>query len=79
MNIRTTSEQALYRLLRLFFKKSERAHSATPPFQIGPAALGFDLVFLNPIITLQSDNDNPNYIIQVGNVSGFIISIENVL
>ena len=24
-------------------------------------------------------NDNPNYIIQVGNVFGFIISIENVL
>ena len=25
------------------------------------------------------NNDNPNYIIQVGNVFGFIISIENVL
>ena len=24
-------------------------------------------------------NDNPNYIIQVGNVFGFIISIENIL
>ena len=24
-------------------------------------------------------NDNPNYIIRVGNVFGFIISIENVL
>ena len=24
-------------------------------------------------------NDNPNYIIHVGNVFGFIISIENVL
>ena len=23
-------------------------------------------------------NDNPNYIIQVGNVFGFIISIENI-
>lgn len=28
-----TSEQALYRLLRLFFKKSELTHSAAPPFQ----------------------------------------------
>ena len=27
-----------------FFQKSERAHSAAPPFQIEPAALGFDLV-----------------------------------
>ena len=40
----TTSEQALYRLLRLFLQKSERAHAAAPPFQIEPAALGFDLV-----------------------------------
>ena len=32
-----TSEQALYRLLRLFFKKSERTHSATPPF--GPVKI----------------------------------------
>ena len=40
---RTTSEQATYRLLRLF-QKSERAHCAAPPFQIEPAALGFDLV-----------------------------------
>ena len=35
--------------------------------------------FCNPIITLRPSNDNPNYIIQVGNVFGFIISIENVL
>ena len=27
------------------FYKSERAHAAAPPFQIEPAALGFDLVF----------------------------------
>ena len=40
---RTTSEQAAYRLLRLF-QKSERAHCAAPPFQIEPASLGFDLV-----------------------------------
>ena len=39
----TTSEQAAYRLLRLF-PKSERAHCAAPPFQIEPASLGFDLV-----------------------------------
>ncbi len=31
------------------------------------------------ISTLGPSNDNPNYIIQVGNVFGFIISIENVL
>ena len=27
-----------------FLQKSERAHSAAPPLQIEPAALGFDLV-----------------------------------
>ena len=27
----------------------------------------------------KTSNDNPNYIIQVGNVFGFIISIENIL
>ena len=27
---------------------------------------------------LGPSNDNPNYIIQVGNVFGFIISIENI-
>ena len=39
-----TSEQALYRLLRIFLN-SERAHAAAPPFQIEAATLGFDLVF----------------------------------
>ena len=28
---------------------------------------------------LGPSNDNPNYIIQVGSVFGFIISIENIL
>ena len=37
------------------------------------------LTSLNPIIPLRPSNDNPNYIIQVGSVFGFIISIENVL
>ena len=37
------------------------------------------LTSLNPIIPLRPSNDNPNYIIQVGNVFGFIISIENIL
>ena len=41
---RTTSEQALYRLLRLLLQKSERAHAVAPPFQIEPASLGFNLV-----------------------------------
>ena len=27
-----------------FFQESERAHVAAPPFRIGPASLGFDLV-----------------------------------
>lgn len=39
---RTTSEQAAYRLLRLF-PKAECARCAAPPFQIEPASLGFDL------------------------------------
>lgn len=42
--IRTTSEQASYRLLRLFYEKSELAHSAAPPLQIPTAPLGCDLV-----------------------------------
>ena len=33
----------------------------------------------NPIIPLRPNTDNPNYIIQMGNVFGFIISGENVL
>ena len=39
------SEQAMYRLLRHFYKKPERAHAAAPSLQIEPAALGFGLVF----------------------------------
>ena len=38
------SEQALYRLLRLFLQKSERAHAVALSFPTEPAALGFDLV-----------------------------------
>src|SRR5699024_9689787 len=41
----TMSEQAMYRLLRHFYKKPERAHAAAPSLQIEPAALGFGLVF----------------------------------
>ena len=43
------SEQALYRLLRLFLQKSERTHAAAPPFQITTAALGCDLVWANKV------------------------------
>ena len=39
--VSATAEQALYRLLRLFYK-SERAHAAAPPFPIEPVSLGFD-------------------------------------
>ena len=47
-----TSEQAAYRLLRLFYKKSERTHSAAPPFQITTAALGSRLgIFLSTIFS----------------------------
>ena len=38
--------------------------------------------FKRPLVRFQSlgpNNDNPNYIIQVGNVFGFIISIENIM
>ena len=38
--------------------------------------------FKRPLVRIQSlgpNNDNPNYIIQVGNVFGFIISIENIM
>ena len=45
----TTSEQALYRLLRLFLRKSERTHAAAHPFQITSAALACDLVWANPL------------------------------
>jgi len=50
-----TSSQALYRLRRLFYathQKSSRAHSAAPPFQIEPAALGFDLALSRGIYTV---------------------------
>lgn len=40
----TKSEQAAYRLLRLFYKKSECAHSAAPPLQPRSASLGSRLV-----------------------------------
>ena len=42
-----TSEQALYRLLRLTFNKykSERAHAAAPPFQAGTANAGLRFGF----------------------------------
>ena len=40
----TMSEQALYRLFRLFLQKSERAHAVALSFPTDPAALGFDLV-----------------------------------
>ena len=43
-SVSTTSEQALYRLLRLFLQKSSRIHSVAPSLQTEPAALGFDLV-----------------------------------
>ena len=33
-----------------FFQKSERTHSAAPPFRIEPAALGFDSVLETPIL-----------------------------
>ena len=38
------SRSKLYIACSDFFQKSERAHSAAPPLQIEPAALGFDLV-----------------------------------
>lgn len=41
----TMSEQAMYRLLRHFYKNPERTHAAAPSLQIEPAALGFGLVF----------------------------------
>ena len=34
------------------------------------------LTSLNPIIPLRPSNDNPNYIIQVGNVFGFIDNVQ---
>ena len=39
---RTIVGASLYRLLRLFLQKSERAHAAAPPLQIEPASLGFN-------------------------------------
>ena len=41
----TTSEQASYRLLRLFLQKSERAHFAAPPLQIATAYAGLRFRF----------------------------------
>ena len=46
---------------------------AKPPDQLGVKRPQVQVLSLGPT------NDNPNYIIQVGSVFGFIISIENVL
>ena len=40
---RTMSEQTSYRLLRLFYKKSERTHFAAHPLQIESAVLSLQL------------------------------------
>ena len=37
LSVLCKSEQALYRLPRLFLQKSERAHTAAPPFQTATA------------------------------------------
>ena len=37
-----------------FLQKSERTHAAAPPFQIEPAALGFDLVLDAALETAES-------------------------
>ena len=53
--------------------REEKNHAVTSKQGMG---------FKRPLVRFQSlgpNNDNPNYIIQVGNVFGFIISIENVL
>ena len=66
--ISTMSEQALYRLLRLFLQKSERTHAAAPPFQITTAALGCDLVWANPL-------DNSIYTVWITHVGASFISL----
>ena len=53
-------------------RRGEAALWAVGPKKKG-MTIGHALLFGGP------SNDNPNYIIQVGNVFGFIISIENVL
>ena len=56
------------------------AHSRRRPEGRVGAVLSACREFENIQIVVTSQyNDNPNYIIQVGNVFGFIISIENVL
>ena len=53
--------------------REEKNHAVTSKQGMG---------FNRPLVRFQSlgpSNDNPNYIIQVGNVFGFIISIEKVL
>jgi hypothetical protein len=47
-----------------FFQKSERAHCTAPPFQIEPAALGFDLILdadleASSFLAPQSNLNNP--------------------
>ena len=84
LGTRTTSEQSPL-CSDVFFclqqKKTSSARSLAPPLQIEPADAGLRFGFSfstvsSPIITLRPKNDNPNYIIQVGNVFGFIISIK---
>ena len=53
-SVSTTSEQALYRLLRLFCKSQSAFTPLLLLFQIGLAALGFDLVLDTSLKTAAS-------------------------
>jgi len=68
-NCRTTAKEKSRRNADAF----SRAHEAAALIFRGRQCLQVQQQNAGP------NNDNPNYIIQLGNVFGFIISIENVL
>ena len=78
-----TTEHLLEEAGALFFcRPAPNQRPPAPKARFNPPLPGGQAQPALPLVRIQSlgpNNDNPNYMIQVGNVFGFIISIENVL
>ena len=64
---------------RHFCGQNEKVPDASTEFHTQKSFVPYMVAIVSQISTLGPRNDNPNYIIQVGNVFGFIISIENII
>ena len=80
---RTTSPRTAYRSRRLFCKSHRSfilSHRLSKSNPLRWVSIWFSFLRVSsPIITRGPNTDNPNCMIQVGNVFGFIFSIENTL